>query len=515
MYQLTSLDKTTVAEALERKDLPEDVRRVLELRQQTSKTSNKKFDVMVSTRCKDDRIRGTLQFYGANRSGRYSGKFIQPQNFPRSYVKDLDLTKQLIIDNDYNSLRLIYGNVPDTLSQMLRCAMIPSPGNLFIDCDFSAIEARVLAWMAGEEWVLDVFRTTGKIYEATYAQAFGVPLESVKKHSPERQQGKVMQLACIAEGELVLTDHGEKPIEQVTRGDMVWNGSMLEYCEGAIKKGKRKTGTLMGFRMTPDHLVYCPEKDAFFPAQEFYGWDFDEVETETYDLLNCGYRQRFTLVDKNDHTLQLIVHNCGYGGSEGAMARMDFNHEIDPALYKGLVEKWRSSNPNIVKFWYQIGDAVMDVVKHGGRKQVRMFEIALEGDAKKSLSFLTIRLPSGRKLFYVNPGLCTNRFGNESVCYMGSNQVTRKWEQIESYGPKFVENATQAIARDLLCEKIVALEQAGLPVVFSIHDEIVCDVPKDKASLDKMAEIMSAPVSWAEGLPLAADGWIDDKFKKD
>lgn len=401
MYQLTSLDKTTVAEALERKDLPEDVHRVLELRQQTSKTSNKKFDVMVSTRCKDDRIRGTLQFYGANRSGRYSGKFIQPQNFPRSYVKDLDLTKQLIIDNDYNSLRLIYGNVPDTLSQMLRCAMIPSPGNLFIDCDFSAIEARVLAWMAGEEWVLDVFRTTGKIYEATYAQAFGVPLERVKKHSPERQQGKVMQLAC------------------------------------------------------------------------------------------------------------------GYGGSEGAMARMDFNHEIDPALYKGLVEKWRSSNPNIVKFWYQIGDAVMDVVKHGGRKQVRMFEIALEGDAKKSLSFLTIRLPSGRKLFYVNPGLCTNRFGNESVCYMGSNQVTRKWEQIESYGPKFVENATQAVARDLLCEKIVALEQAGLPVVFSIHDEVVCDVPKDKASLDKMVEIMSAPVSWAEGLPLAADGWVDDKFKKD
>ena len=404
--ELPDLRKETVSDLLG--DLPDnDARRVLEIRQELCKTSTKKYNAMEAAVGPDGRVRGLLQFYGANRTGRWAGRLVQVQNLPRTHLAGIDTARTLVKEGNGAALRLGWGNVPDTLSQLVRTAFVPAPGRRFVDADFSAIEARVIAWLAGEQWVLEVFRTHGKIYEATASQMFGVPMERIVKGKPEyglRQQGKVAQLAC------------------------------------------------------------------------------------------------------------------GYGGGEAAMARMDYGHAIDPAEYAGLVKKWREANPAIVSLWRKVEDAALCALRVG-RCELTLpdceLQFTYEGDDPADQRFLTILLPSGRKLFYARPTTGINRFGNTALCYMGLNQVTRKWELTETYGGKLVENIVQAVARDCLAVNIERLEAAGYPIVFHVHDEIVAEVAAERADLSAICEIMSRPIPWAPGLPLRADGWVGNYYTKD
>ncbi|TGJ75503.1 DNA polymerase [Caproiciproducens galactitolivorans] len=405
--EVADLRKDTVAAMLGSNLNSDDARRVLEIRQELSKTSVKKYTAMTDAVCDDGRVRGLLQFYGANRTGRWAGRIIQPQNLPQTHINGgmLDLARDLVKDQKIESLKLIYGSVPDTLSQLIRTALVPSPGHKFVDADFSAIEARVIAWLAGEEWVLDVFRSHGKIYEATASQMFGVPIEKIVKGQPEyalRQKGKVATLALGYQG---------------------GSGSLISM--GALKMG-------------------ISEED---------------------------------LPD--------------------------------------IVRRWRDSNKRIVDLWYSVENTAINVVQTGRPAGVRGLIFALEGDHTTDQFFLTITLPSGRKLYYAKPFLSPNQWGNDSLHYYGMNQTSKKWEVIDTYGGKLVENCVQAIARDCLAENIERLEAAGFPVVFHVHDEVVIDVKKEKANLDTVCQIMSQPIPWAPGLPLKADGWVGSYYTKD
>lgn len=408
---IPTLTKEDLADLLALDGLPDDARRVLEIRRELGKTSNKKYTALDTAVCTDNRVRGLLQFYGANRSGRWSGRLIQPQNLPRTYIDGdlLPLARDLVKQQDAAGLRLVYGaNVADTLSQLIRTALCASPGALLVDADFSAIEARLIAWLAGEEWVLEVFRTHGKIYEAAAAQMFGVPLERIKKGNPEyayRQKGKVATLALGYQG-----------------------GTNALVNMGALRMG-------------------IPEED---------------------------------LPD--------------------------------------IVDRWRQANSRIVQFWWDLDAASKHTLQTGRPTTLRGGKVALarEIDRATGLDFLTVRLPSGRKLYYAQPHMGQDRFGRPSICYMGVNQITRKWERIETYGGKIAENITQSVARDCLAEAITRLEAHGYRVVFHIHDEVVIDRPgATEADLDRVTEIMSVVPDWAEGLPLAADGWVNAFFKKD
>lgn len=405
--EINDLRKDTVKTMLG-SDLNSDVaRRVLEIRQELSKTSVKKYTAMIDAVCGDGRVRGLLQFYGANRTGRWAGRIIQPQNLPQTHINGgmLDLARDLVKDRKIESLKLIFGSVPDTLSQLIRTALVPATGHKFVDADFSAIEARVIAWLAGEEWVLDVFRSHGKIYEATASQMFGVPIEKIVKGQPEyalRQKGKVATLALGYQG---------------------GSGSLISM--GALKMG-------------------IPEED---------------------------------LPD--------------------------------------IVRRWRDSNRRIVDLWYSVENAAINVVKTGRPAGVHGLIFALEGDHTTGQFFLTITLPSGRKLYYAKPFLSPNQWGNDSLHYYGMNQTSKKWEVVDTYGGKLVENCVQAIARDCLAENIERLEAAGFPVVFHVHDEVVIDVENEKADLDVVCQIMSQPIAWAPGLPLKADGWVGSYYTKD
>ena len=406
--QLTNLQKDTVSDLLSG-ELPPKVRRVLEIRQQLGKTSTKKYNALEIAVCDDGRVRGLLQFYGANRTGRWAGRIVQPQNLPRTYIDGdlLPAARKLVRQHDGAGLRVVFGSTSDTLSQLIRTAFVASPGGTLVDADFSAIEARVIAWLAGEQWVLDVFRTHGKIYEATASQMFGVPMDKIKKGNPEygyRQKGKVATLALGYQG---------------------GTGSLVSM--GALRMGLE--------------------------------------ENELPDI----------------------------------------------------VSRWRKSNPNIVNFWYTLDAASREVVERSRRIELQNGRLVLarECDTGNGLDFMTIRLPSGRKLYYPAPHMGVNRFGNPSVCYWGLNQTTKKWQEIETYGGKLAENITQAVARDCLAETIERLEEAGHKVVFHIHDEVVIDAPADRANLEDVVKAMSIPPSWATDLPLNADGWINPFFKKD
>lgn len=403
---IADLRKDTVKTMLDGDVGSDAARRVLEIRQELSKASIKKYTAMIQAVCNDGRVRGLLQFYGANRTGRWAGRIIQPQNLPRTYLHDdiLDLARELVKGRKIDALRLIYGSVPDTLSQLIRTALVPAPGHKFVDADFSAIEARVIAWLAGEDWVLDVFRSHGKIYEATASQMFGVPIEKIKKGNPEyalRQKGKVATLALGYQGA---------------------KGALITM--GALKMGL--------------------------------------AEDELPDI----------------------------------------------------VRRWRESNPNIVRLWYAVENAAISVVRTGRPAGVRGLQFALEGDGHDQY-FLTIALPSGRKLYYARPYLTKNQWGNDAIMYWEKNQTSKKWEPTDTYGGKLVENCVQAIARDCLADNIERLEAAGFPVVFHVHDEIIADVPPEYADLDAVCRIMGQPISWAPGLPLKADGWVGDYYTKD
>ena len=405
---ITTLRKETIKELLGR-DNADHVQRMLEIRQELGKTSTKKYDAIEAAVCDDGRVRGLLQFYGANRTGRWAGRLVQVQNLPRTYTEPLEFARELVKGRKLDALRIVYGSPNDTLSQLIRTAFVAAPGNVLIDADFSAIEARVISWLADEEWRLEVFRTHGKIYEASASQMFGVPLERIKKGNPEyslRQRGKVAELA-------------------------------LGYQGGVPAMRQMDTGKLL----------------ADLPDEEI----------------------------------------------------------------KDIVDKWRNTNPKIRNLWYSFNDAAIRVIQNGGSLRVRCCTFARECDCIRGTTCMTISLPSGRKLYYVEPAVGENRWGGPSITYMGVNDKN-KWGRIETYGGKLVENVVQAIARDCLAQAIEHLEAAGLPVVFHIHDEVVIDTAAfdtNDAMLDKVVKIMSSPIPWAEGLPLGADGWVGAFFKKD
>ena len=413
--EITSVTIETVATMLKQPQ-PANVQRMLEIRQELGKTSTKKYDALETCIADDGRVRGLLQFYGANRTGRWAGRLVQVQNLPRTYTHPLPPARQLVKDRNIDGLRLMYGSINDTLSQLIRTAFVATPGNVLIDADFSAIEARVISWLAGQEWRLEVFRTHGRIYEASASQMFHVPIEKIKKGNPEyalRQRGKVAELAL------------------------------------------------------------------------------------------------------------------GYQGGVSAMRRMDTGHNLDDLSddeVKGIVDRWRETNSMIRDLWNIVDSAAVTVITNGGAQTIRsettdaVITLACELDVITGTRYMTILLPSGRKLYYPSPEIGVNRWGNPSVSYMGQNQTTKRWERVETYGGKLVENIVQAIARDCLAIAIENLEAQGLHVVFHIHDEVVIDTPAwadNDTMLDTVTKIMTKPIPWAQALPLNADGWVDKFFKKD
>lgn len=402
--EIASLNKDTVSRMLAKEDNSAEVTRMLEIRQELGKTSTKKYDAIETAVCPDGRVRGLLQFYGANRTGRWAGRLVQVQNLPRTYTEPLELAREVVKKRSVGALKCIYGSVSDTLSQLIRTAFIAPQGKVLIDADFSAIEARVISWLAKEEWRLDVFRTHGKIYEASASQMFGVPFELISKGNPEyalRQKGKVAELAL------------------------------------------------------------------------------------------------------------------GYQGSSGALIAMGaLDMGIPEEDLPDIVKRWREANKRIRDLWYAMDAAAVQVISQGGSVAVNNILLSREYDADLGVDFLTVRLPSGRKLYYNSPGLGVNQWGNPSITYMGINDKN-KWARIETYGGKLVENCVQAIARDCLAQAIEHLEENGYKVIFHIHDEVVIESDAETASLDDVVEIMSRPIPWAPDLPLGADGWIGTFFKKD
>lgn len=400
---LPDLRKETVAEALGG-ELSEDVRQVLEIRKQLGKTSIKKYEAMKTACCADERVRGLTQYYGANRTGRWAGRMVQMQNLPRNYLGTLDCARRLVKAGNYEGVKALYGNVPDTLSQLIRTAFIPSEGHKFVVADFSAIEARVIAWLAGEQWVNEVFATHGKIYEATASQMFGVPVDKIVKGNPEyslRQKGKVATLALGYQGGV---------------------NSLISM--GALNMG-----------LTEDEL---PE----------------------------------------------------------------------------IVDRWRQANPRIVDLWYQVGNAALAVMETAQPQAIRGLMFALEGDLLYGQSFLTVRLPSGRKLFYPKPFLKENQFGRPALHYYTVGQQTRKWEVASTYGGKMVENIVQAIARDCLAETLCRIDARGLQVVFHVHDEVIVDAPME-TTVEEICGLMAQPIPWAPGLILKGAGFENSYYMKD
>ena len=529
---LPDMTKDTVAKAAEDESLPPEAHRILQIRRELGKTSTKKYDAMRTCVCHDGRARGLLQFYGASRTGRFSGKLIQLQNLPRTYTRAIEFARECVQKADGDVLALMYGSVQDTLSQLIRTAFVPAPGHVFIDADFSAIEARVLAWLSGEDWVLQAFRDGKDLYCATASAMFHVPVEKHGQNAELRQKGKIAVLACIAGDEWVATDHGMVPIRDVTKDMKVYDGHGYVEHGGVIYRGVNRVIKVNGIRMTPDHLVLTDR--GWVPARDCDGlrgpegsqlvyevklpllFDYDHV----YDILNCGPDNRFTVV--NRETREYIpVHNCGYGGGVGAMTAMGaLDMGIPEDELPGIVDQWRQANANTKALWYEVQDAVDGAVYEYRESDVAggKVRIGLEYNPDTMTKYLTVRLPSGRVLYYPSPVQTTNRFGSPSIAYMGVNQTTRAWTLIETYGAKIVENITQAVARDLLAEAIERLEAAGLPVVFHVHDEVVIDVARfgtDKEMLDRVCRIMSEVPEWAKGLPLAADGWVGLFFTKD
>ncbi|WP_295149136.1 DNA polymerase [uncultured Peptoniphilus sp.] len=389
--EIDSLAKKDVESAL--KNTEGDIKEVLELRQELSKSSVRKYDAMKNVKGKDNRARGLIQFYGANRTGRYSGRLIQVQNLRRNNLKDLELARSLVKNRDYETMEILYESPSDILSQLIRTAFIPKDGTRFIISDFSAIEARVLAWLAGEQWVLDAFENGEDIYCRTASRMFGMPVEKHGVNGHLRQKGKIATLACGYQGAL-----------------------------GALK-------AMGGIEM---------------------GLSEDELQS--------------------------------------------------------IVDSWREANPNIVSLWWDIDSVVKRVVKTRGKEEYKNLVISYE----KGILF--IELPSKRRLAYPKAKIGTNRFGGESVVYEGI-VVGNKWDKIESYGGKFVENIVQAIARDILAEAMMRLEKKGFNIVMHIHDEVV--IESDSSSIEEINEIMSSVPSWAPGLILDADGFESEFYKKD
>ncbi|NCB66449.1 MAG: hypothetical protein EOM48_09815, partial [Bacilli bacterium] len=524
--EVDSLGKKDVKAAL--KDAPCQIQQVLELRLQLAKSSIRKYQAMENAVCSDGRVRGMFQFYGANRTGRFSGRLAQLQNLPQNHLEDLGTARALVGSGDYEAVKMLYGDVPDTLSQLVRTAFIPRKGYRFIVSDFSAIEARVLSWLAGESWRMDVFAGNGDIYCATASRMFHCTVTKHGENGHLRQKGKQAELACIAEGQLVLTDQGSVPIEKVTTSHRLWDGESWVSHEGVVYKGRRDVITYEGLSATADHLVWVdgesePIQLGFAAASGAHlvqTGDGGEsisicnaecsasiavgskgVLRDVYDILNAGSHHRFTVSG-------VLVHNCGYGGSVGALKAMGaLESGMTEEELKPLVDAWRKSNPNIVRFWWAVDEAVKEAVRNKTTSGTHGIRFSYES------GFLFIALPSGRRLSYVKPRIGTNTFGGDCVTYEGVG-ATKKWERIDTFGGKLVENVTQAISRDLLCHAMQQLEAAGCRIVMHIHDEVVIEAPKGM-EVDEVGRIMSIVPSWAGGLILDAAGYETEFYMKD
>jgi DNA polymerase len=388
--EVDSLGKKDVKAALQ--DAPRQIQEVLELRLQLAKSSVKKYQAMENAVCSDGRTRGMFQFYGANRTGRWAGRLVQMQNLPQNHLEDLETARTLVNSGRYEAVQMLYSDVPNTLSQLVRTAFIPRNGYRFIVSDFSAIEARVLSWLAGETWRMEVFAGNGDIYCASASQMFKVPVEKHGQNAHLRQKGKIAELAL------------------------------------------------------------------------------------------------------------------GYGGSVGALKAMGaLDMGLEENELKPLVNVWRQSNPNIVQFWWDVDKVVKEAVKDRITTNTHGIKFSYES------GFLFITLPSGRRLAYVKPRMGTNDFGSDCVTYEGVG-ATKKWERIETYGPKVVENIVQAISRDILCYSMQQLKDHR--ICMHIHDEIVIEAP-DEVELKDIEASMAAPPSWANGLLLNADGFETKFYKKD
>ena len=694
-----SLDKKAVIALLE--DCPDDVAEVLRLRQQVSRSSVKKYQKMMQTQCADGRARGMFQFYGANRTGRFAGRHIQLQNLPKNHMDDLAEARAIVKNSDYRMMSLLYEDIPDTLSQLIRTAFIPKPGYDYIVCDFSAIEARVLAFLAGEQWRLDVFSRGDDIYCASASAMFKVPVEKHGQNSELRQKGKVAELACIAEGELVLTNHGLIPIESVTLDDLVWDGKEFVAHEGVIYKGEREVITYEGLTATPDHLVFIegeqepvqfgiaaasgshliqtgdgrrairlgedykpgkkmerkaesllcsdempglrngsvaeseqPDQRALegmpellsartcskmadekahcrettmrkpiytkllqlwrqrnkirFPKctggrslfdryfrnsgqehgagshrrqwglrswkyqvcheggesgksqdnrsqplrtgilalfrkrgkTEAFGWAdkgrynsgcrdccgeqaeklaYNKRTARLYDIRNAGRHHRFTVSGK-------LVHNCGYGGSVGAMKAMGgLEMGLTEDELQTIVNNWRNSNPRIVQFWWDVDRCVKETIRERMTTQTHGIKFSY----KSGMMF--ILLPSGRSLAYAMPRIGENKFGGESVTYMGTDS-SKKWSRIESYGPKFVENIVQAISRDILVCAMQSL--SDYYIVGHVHDEVIIECSPE-TTIKEISELMGRTPPWLPGIELLGNGYRCAFYMKD
>ena len=388
--ELESLGKKEVQEQL--KTAPPDLQAVLLLRQQVSKSSVKKYQAMQNAVCLDGRARGMFQFYGANRTGREAGRIIQLQNLPQNHLPDLEDARELVKSGDLEAVELLYEDVPNTLSQLIRTAFVPKPGYKFLVADFSAIEARVIAWLAGEEWRMKAFANGEDIYCASASKMFGVPVVKHGENGHLRQKGKISELAC------------------------------------------------------------------------------------------------------------------GFGGSVGAMKAMGADSlGLSDTELKQIVTDWREASPHITELWWAVDRAVKKAVKEKTATKTHGLLFSYEA------GFLFIRLPSGRRLAYAKPYIGKNKFGGESVTYMGIN-AQKKWDRLESYGPKFVENCVQGIARDLLMYSMQTLSQYF--IVGHIHDEMIIECPKD-TKLDEICQQMARTPDWAKGLLLRADGYECSFYKKD
>ena len=387
--QLPSLAKADVASALEEAD--GSVADVLAARLEIAKSSVKKYEKMLDCVCPDGRAHGLLQFMGAGRTGRWAGRLVQVQNLPRQTFSDLEEAAALVKSGQADMLGPLWGSAPNVLSELIRAAFVAAPGSRFLVADFSAIEARVIAWLAGEQWVLDLFRNGGDIYCETGTRMFG---QEVKKHSPLRQRAKVAVLACGYQGGV-----------------------------GALKAmGGEKLGL-----------------------------------------------------------------------SEDEMA--------------SIVDAWRKANPRIAQMWWDVNRAALEAIKNGTSQMVGRIKVY------QKLGALVIALPSGRELIYPSPRVGENRFGGESITFMGLG-LNRKWGRIETYGGKLVENIVQATARDVLAHSMATLEAAGYPTVMHVHDEVITEVPYGHGSVDELCALMSRGPKWSKGLPLAAEGFESTYYKK-
>ena len=389
-YKSDSLGKTQVQELI--KTAKEPVKSVLQMRLQLSKSSVKKYTAMKNTACSDNRARGMFSFYGASRTGRWAGRNVQLQNLPQNHLPDLSEARELVKYGSFEDVQMLYDDVPDTLSQLIRTAFIPRQGMKFIVADFSAIEARVIAWLAGEEWRMKAFANGEDIYCASASKMFGVPVVKHGENGHLRQKEKISELAC------------------------------------------------------------------------------------------------------------------GFGGSVGAMKAMGADSlGLSDTELKQIVTDWREASPHITEFWWAVDRAVKKAVKEKTATKTHGLLFSYEA------GFLFIRLPSGRRLAYAKPYIGKNKFGGESVTYMGIN-AQKKWDRLESYGPKFVENCVQGIARDLLMYSMQTLSQYF--IVGHIHDEMIIECPKD-TKLDEICQQMARTPDWAKGLLLRADGYECSFYKKD